>query len=59
MQVKTTKQNPSTPQNSLLGFKNKKQQVTLGAGHACLQRATTGTFNKDNELNIKSTENNT
>lgn len=59
MQVKTTKQNPLTPQKSLLGFKNKKQQTTLGAGHACLQQAMTGTFNKDNQLNIKSTENNT
>lgn len=61
MQVEKKKTKPKPTRTTKVPSKvqEKKQQITLGAGHACLQQDTTGTFNKDNQLNIKSTESNT
>lgn len=61
MQVKkkTNKTKPTHTTKVTSWVQEKKQQITLGAGHACLQQDTTGTFNRDNQLNIKITESNT
>lgn len=57
MQVNITKPRHTTKLTSWV--QEKKQQITIGARQTCLQTATTETFNKDNQLNIKSTESNT